>query len=152
VYVVTAQLIRPDITVNPNTPDPLEIICATAGGTTGRVKAYTFANGGLQVIANFAPFGPNYDGGIAVAAGDVAGDRSGAPLTNQSETVVGQQTGGSTVKIYTNDQSSSTPHFVLIRQFQAFEDGYTGGVSLAAANIHPQQNTPTDPYNYDYAE
>ena len=152
VYVALGNLVREDPNVNPTKPDPLEIVCSTAGGTTGRVKIFTFQFGTLQRLANIAPFGPNYTGGIQIACGDVAGDRSSAPFTNQSELIVGQEINGSTIKVYTNDATAPTPHFFQIRRFNAFEVGYTGGVSVAAANIDPTQNDPNDPYDYDFSE
>src|SRR5262249_53906724 len=47
----------------------LDLACSTGAGTTGRVKIYTFQSGGIQLLANIMPFGPNYTGGVEVAKG-----------------------------------------------------------------------------------
>jgi hypothetical protein len=128
---------------NVNSDNTLELICSTAPGTTGEVKIFEFTNGGLQTLADFTPFGPTYSGGVQIAAGNVTGDRA-------QEIIVGQQRGGSTVKVYGFD--STVSDVFQLRQFQAFNTGYIGGVTLASANTDTTRNTPGNPYNFNYAE
>lgn len=128
-----------------NNDGQLEIIVSTAGGTTGRVRVYQFTNLSLQSLADFTPFGPTYNGGVQIAIGNVAGDRT-------QEIVVGMESGGSVVKVYANEPTSAGEQFFRIRRFEAFGAGYTGGVSISAANVDARLNTVTDPYDYNYSE
>jgi hypothetical protein len=123
----------------------VEIVCSTGAGTTGRVKVFEFGFGGLQTVAAFVPFGPNYFGGVETAIGDVTGDPT-------RELVVGQQSAGAGVKVFRYDDLSDPPQFFEIRSFLAFGNGYTGGVSLGVGNLHNNGNLPGDPYEYNYAE
>lgn len=126
-----------------------ELIVSTAPGTTGRVKVYSFEFGAMRERANFTPFGVNYTGGVQISTGLVTGDvTTTQPKRN---IVVGMQTGGSTVKVYSIQGGQARQ----IRQFQAFEPGYTGGISIAASNIDNQVNPAPNPQripNLDYAE
>lgn len=151
IYVAAGNVIRPDANINPILPDPIEIVVSTAAGSTGRVRVYTFANGTLQPVADFVPFGPNYTGGVQLAVGNVTGDNSD-PTARKAEIVVGQQTGGSRVKVYSIDTTNVTPEVFLLREFNAYGPRYRGGITLDCANIHTIPDVPTDPYSYDYQE
>lgn len=151
VYVAVGNVIRPDATVNPQTPDPLEIIVSTAAGTSGRVKVYSFGNGALQEVANFLAFGPNYSGGVQLAVGNVTGDNQD-PSARKAEIVVGQQRGGSAVKVFSLDNSTPTVNVFELRSFNAYGPGYRGGITLDTGNIHTTPNVDTDPYDYEYHE
>jgi hypothetical protein len=98
-----------------------EIICSTAGGTTGQVKIYEFANNQLQELGEFVPFGPAYVGGVQIAAGNVTGDRA-------DEIICGLMQNGSTVKVFAADPASDAGSFFEIRKIRGFEVAYKGGV------------------------
>jgi hypothetical protein len=118
------------------------------------VEVYEYINGGLQLISSITPFGPNYSGGIDIAVGNVTGQvvtAGAAGVGAVDQIVAGMANGGSTVRVYGYDNSSGTPQFDMLRTFQAYGAGYTGGVTLAVANIDTQVNSPTDPVNHDYA-
>jgi len=121
-----------------------ELIVSTAAGTTGQVKVYNFNNGGIQRVAAFTPFGPNYSGGVDLAVGDVTGSR-------QQEIIVGMQSGGSSVKAFSYD-ATNNPTFFQVRGFQAFGPSYTGGVAVASANTDITANSMGNPYNFNYSE
>jgi len=131
-----------------------DLIVSTGVGTTGTVQVYEYINGGLQLVSSFTPFGPNYSGGIDVAVGNVTGQvvTAGAAGTGAfDQIVVGMANGGSTVQVYGFDNSSGSSQFDMLRTFRAYGAGYTGGVTLAVANIDTQVNSPTDPVNHNYA-
>jgi hypothetical protein len=134
VYVAVGQV---------NSDNQFELICSTAAGTTGQVKVYEFTGGGRQLLDSFTPFGAFYTGGVQIAAGNVAGGRA-------QEVIVGQQSGGSTVKVFAFD--STVSQFFQIRSFQAYPAGYTGGVTLASANIDATLDSPSNPYEFNYDE
>jgi hypothetical protein len=130
VYVQVADV---DGEVGPNGERIPELIVSTGPGTTGRVKVYSFSGGGLRLLANFTPFGPNYTGGVQLAAANVTGGLGAPP--NAAEIIVGTQSGGSVVKVFGYDPTGNPPSVLELRRFQAFENGFTGGVSLAAGNV-----------------
>jgi hypothetical protein len=128
-----------------------DIIVGTGGGTVGVAKVYEYVNGGLQLISTILPFGPNYTGGVEVAAGNVTGPLlTKANPTAAAEVVMGMASEGSSVAVYGYNNSGAAPTYYPLSSFVAYP-GYTGGVTLAVADIDTQQNTPTDPYNHDYA-
>jgi hypothetical protein len=129
-----------------------DVIVGTGQGTVGTVKVFEYINGGMQAVASFTPFGPNYSGGIDVAVANVTGEEVTAANTGATDQIiVGMAHGGSTVKVYGYDDSSGTPDVYMLRSFLAFASTYTGGVTLTAADIDTQTNTATDPVNHDYA-
>ncbi|QDU22157.1 FG-GAP repeat domain-containing protein [Urbifossiella limnaea] len=76
----------------------------------------------------FVPFAPDFLGGVRPAAADVTGD--GVP-----DFVVGVGPGGgSEVRVY--DGASGAQAAGPLGSFQAFEAGFTGGVSVAAADVN----------------
>jgi hypothetical protein len=151
VYVAVGNVLRPDATVNPVFPDPHEIVVSTGPGTSSRVKVYSFSNGALREVADFLPFGPNYNGGVQLALGNVTGDNSD-PAARKDEIVVGQERGGSNVKVFSIDNSTSTIRVFQLRSFNAYAPGYRGGVTVGVGNIHPTPDVITDPYSYEYDE
>jgi len=128
-----------------------DIIVGTGAGTVGVAKVYEFINGGLQLISTILPFGPNYTGGVEVAAGNVTGPLLTRGNTGAaSEVIVGMASGGSTVEVYGYNNTGDSPTYYQLRQFVAYP-GYNGGVTLAAADIDTQVNSATDPFNHNYA-
>jgi hypothetical protein len=112
-----------------------DLICSTGAGTTGTVNVYEFANGGMQLISSFTPFGANYTGGIDVTVGNVTGDIVSVGSGNANQIIVGMAGGGSMVQVYGYDNTTGTPQYDLLSAFQACATGYVGGVTLAATNI-----------------
>jgi hypothetical protein len=94
-----------------------DIIAATGPGSPGAVVVYSGST--LQPIAQFAPAGPNYRGGLSVAAADLDGN-------GIDEIIVGQSRGVGIVRVFGQDGS-------LISSFQAFRKA-RGGVSVAAGS------------------
>jgi hypothetical protein len=129
VYVATG-----DVTGDGQT----DLICSTGVGTVGTVNVYEFINGGPQLISSITPFGPNYSSGIDIAVGNVTGQVYStffdAGVANQI--IVGMAHGGSTVEVYGYDDSSGMPQYYQLRSFRAFAPSYTGGVTLAAAELY----------------
>jgi hypothetical protein len=130
---------------NVDSDNETELICATAAGSTGRVKVFEFGFGGLQQVAAFTPFGPNFTGGVEVAVGNTSGGRS-------QEIVVGQQMFGSLVKVYTGVTTNNDLGFFEVRRFRPFGAAYFGGVSVTAANADTTRNTMFNSYDFNYAE
>jgi hypothetical protein len=118
-----------------------EIICGTGPGTSGEVKVFAFQNGGRQLLANFFPFGMNFNGGINVAAGVVTGANPNPKVLNPDNIVVSVASNGPpTVKVYSYDPSI-TGGAALLRSFNAYTTNYTGGVSLTVGNIDTAADT-----------
>jgi hypothetical protein len=129
-----------------------DIIVGTGAGTVGVVKVYEYVDGGLQLISTFLPFGPTYTGGVNVAAGNVTGPLlTTANVGAAAEVVVGMASGGSTVEVYGYNDTGDSPTYYQLRSFVAYP-GYTGGVTLAVADIDTQLDTAnTSTVNHDYA-
>jgi hypothetical protein len=128
-----------------------DIIVGTGAGTVGVVKVYEYVNGGLQLISTILPFGPNFTGGVTVAAGNVTGPLLTAANPNAAaEVVAGMASQGSSVAVYGYNNTGAAPTYYPLSSFVAYP-GYSGGVTLAVADIDTQVNTPNDPYNHNYA-
>jgi GDSL-like Lipase/Acylhydrolase family/FG-GAP-like repeat len=95
-----------------------DVICATNGGTTARVRVFSGQDGSL--LANLTPFA-GYTGALSVAVGDLDGD--GVP-----EIVVGKATGGSAIRVYEGGTFTQTSTFHAFPRI-------AGGVSVAVANV-----------------
>lgn len=104
----------------------LDLIVSTAGKTSGRVQVYSFVNGGPNLLVDFMPFGALYTGPIQIASGDVTGGFA-------EEIIVAQGAGGQVVRVFQFDPIVSEAF--QIRSFKPYEQGYTGGVTLASDNI-----------------
>jgi hypothetical protein len=104
----------------------LDLLVSTAGKTLGRVQAYSFINGGPQLLVDFTPFGPTYSGPVQIAAGNVTGGI-------EEEIIAAQGNGGGTVKVFAFDQNVSTAF--EIRSFQPYGAAWTHGVTVASDNI-----------------
>jgi hypothetical protein len=128
-----------------------DIIVGTGAGTVGVVKVYEYVNGGLQQISTLLPFGPNFTGGVDVSAGNVTGPviTAGNPGA-AAEVVMGMASQGSSVAVYGYNNTGDVPTYYPLSSFVAYP-GYTGGVTLAVANIDTQVNTANDPFNHNYA-
>jgi hypothetical protein len=99
-----------------------DIIVGAGPGGGPHVKVFDGSTG--QEIRSFFAFGSNFRGGVNVAAGDINDD-------GRADIVVGAGAGGGpNVKVY--DGSS----MAVIRDFFAFDKGFTGGVSIAAGDLN----------------
>jgi hypothetical protein len=99
-----------------------DLVAGTGPGTAAAVKVVNVFT--RATIATIAPFGPAYRGGVAVAAGDVNGDR-------RADIVVG--TGGGTagrIRIFDGRTSG------VVSSLIPFGPSYRGPVSVAAADLN----------------
>jgi hypothetical protein len=98
-----------------------EILVAPGAGINAWVKVFDMGSG--QLLGHFRPFGPNYRGGVFVAAGNFDADAA-------QEIVVGQQRGG-VVRVFNADGTRlSGP----LGNFRPFGVNYRAGVTVAAGN------------------
>lgn len=92
-------------------------------GLGGGPQVRVFNEKGKDLGLSFFPFPEDYQGGVAVAAGDVDGDKI-------DEIVVGQAYGAeSWVKVYESDAKK------IISEFKAFPDGALYGVTISVNNV-----------------
>ncbi len=118
-----------------------DIIVGTGAGTVGEVKVFSFVSGGLQRLAVFKPFGPNFFGGVNVAAGVLANANPDPTVLNPDQVVCSVASNGPPqVKVFSIDPSF-TNGALQIRGFLAYAPTYTGGVSLAVGNIDTAADT-----------
>ncbi|MCE9630170.1 MAG: DUF11 domain-containing protein [Planctomycetia bacterium] len=104
-----------------------ELIVAPGRGIAGPVKAYTL-NGVPLPAYTFYPYGPNYRGGIELAAADVNNN-------GRKDIITGMSLGIGTVNVYTVIGGVS-----LYRTFRGTPAGYAGGVRIAAADFGTYDN------------
>jgi hypothetical protein len=102
--------------------DSTPVVVSGANGTVQIYKADAY--GSLTLAASpFAPF-PGFQGAVRSAVGDVTGD--GLP-----DIILGTGPGGgSRVRVL-----DGATYADVVQQFSAFENGFTGGIYLAAADF-----------------
>ena len=93
----------------------------TGPGSGGRLNIFN-ANGTPR--SSFLPYGAGYKGGITVARGDVNGDRILDLITGT--------TAGSSPNVRVFDGRS----LALLRSFFAYDQGFMGGVNVAAGDVN----------------
>lgn len=93
-----------------------------------------------NVADNLSPFGASYTGGIALALGNTDND-----FASRDELIVGQASGGSLVKIYSNTaQDLKYSNDAVLESFTAFAASYKGGVNLAARPLSLVNDTDSE--------
>jgi hypothetical protein len=103
-----------------------DIITAEGPGGSGLVRVFDGITGQPLAgpLGSFQPFGPDYTGGIFVAAGDVNSD-------GFADVVASEDEGGEPrIKIFSGQDSS------VLADFLAFTPGFHGGVRVAAADVN----------------
>ena len=98
-----------------------DIVTGAGGGGGTHVAAFSGKDGTL--LRSFYVYDPAYVGGVTVAVGDVTGDGFADIVTG---TTAG---GGPNVRVF-DGQSNQ-----LVRSFFAYDQGFTGGVFVAAGDI-----------------
>jgi hypothetical protein len=99
------------------------------GGEVRVTGPYAGETGDLRLF----PFGPDFVGGVAVALADLSGD-------GVADVIVGMMSGGSEVKVIDGGSANALVDFrgtarAELLNFQAFETGFAGGVSLSAGQL-----------------
>jgi hypothetical protein len=111
----------------------MEIIAAVAGFGPPHVKV--FDNTG-RLLSSFYAFNPAFLGGVNIAVGNVLGGigsggfPGGAVSSNFKQEIIIGAAAGDTPHVVVTDGSGT-----ILRSFLAFDLGYRGGVTVAAANI-----------------
>ena len=98
-----------------------DIVCGTSAGGGPRVRVFSGDDG--SVLADFFAYEDGFRGGVYVACGDVDGDGSADIVCG---TGVG---GGPRVRVFSGRDGS------VLADFFAYEDGFRGGVIVAAADF-----------------
>ena len=101
------------------TPD---IVTAADAGGGPRVEAFNGKNG--NVLNDFFAFASNFSGGVRVAVGDVNGDGKGDIIAGAGAG------GGPAVTVFDGATGNA------LSSFFAFGAGFTGGVSVASADLN----------------
>ena len=129
-----------------------EIIVAVAANGPPQVKVF---NASGQLLSTFYAFDTGFLGGLNIAVGNVLGGIAGGGYSGgvvssafKQEIIIGAAAGGSPHVVATD--GSGTP----LRSFLAFDLGYRGGVTVAAASIDTTQaaeffNSGADTNAYD---
>jgi hypothetical protein len=98
-----------------------DVITGTGPGSLAHVKV--FAGASNELLASFFAFGPSFQGGVFVAAGDVNGD-------GRADVVAGAGPGaGPHVRVFNAAGGSE------LASFFAFDADFTGGVRVAAGDV-----------------
>jgi hypothetical protein len=111
-------------------PTPGKPIFAV-GGTPGRVQVRRVGDDSL--VADFTPYGPAFSGGIAVAVGDVDGDR-------YPDLVTAPLAGNPQVKVYSGKAlltnfNPANPDASLLTSFFAYGLNFNIGANVAVGDI-----------------
>ncbi len=120
VQTLVTSILTPPVTFLPE-------IVAVGSSYGSTVRVYDVSSGAL--IASFDAF-PGFDGGINVATADVTGD-------GVLDVIVGTGPGGGPhVKVFDGTKLSQGPDAALMASFYAFDLGFLGGVTVAAADLN----------------
>src|SRR5262249_54437009 len=99
-----------------------DIITATGPGGGSNVKVFSGRN--LALLQSFTAYGPDYAGGLDVAAGDVNGDGRADIVTGLAEG------GGNQVKVFSGKDDA------LLLSFEPFGASFTGGTTVAVGDVN----------------
>jgi hypothetical protein len=101
------------------------------GAAPGRVLVYTLDN---TLVADFAPYGPDYTGPVSVAVGDITGD-------GVSDLVTGAAAGDPDVRVYDGQAfakgtfENNNPNASLIAQWFPYGLNFNVGANVAVGDI-----------------
>ncbi|HEY7088809.1 MAG TPA: VCBS repeat-containing protein [Tepidisphaeraceae bacterium] len=105
-----------------------DIVTGPDTGTPPNVKVFSGLNG--SVLSSFNAYDPAFTGGVRVAVGDINGDSNLDIVTGPGPGA----TAGSNIKVFSG---ATLP--TVIRSFDAFPAGFTGGVYVAAGDVNGDQ-------------
>ncbi len=103
------------------------------GGAPGHVQVHRVSDG--STVADFAPYGPSYHGGVSVAVGDVDGD--GFP-----DLVTGATVGNPQVKVFSSRAffdgsfNAGNPDADLLASFFAYGLNFNVGANVAVGDVN----------------
>ncbi len=106
----------------PSNPAPQLYAVGAGQGGGPQVQAYDAAS--KRQVFNFMAYATNFRGGVNVATGDVTGDGYDDIVTAPGAG------GGPDIKVYNGVTGQ------LVREFLAYEAGFTGGVRVATGDIN----------------
>jgi hypothetical protein len=111
--------------------DPAHALFAL-GGVPGKVQVRKVSDGSL--LFEFSPYGPSYQGGVAVAVADIDGD--GFP-----DVITGATSGNPHVKVFSgavlfNGFNPANPDAALLTQFFAYGLNFNVGANVAAGDVN----------------
>ncbi|HEV3204865.1 MAG TPA: choice-of-anchor Q domain-containing protein, partial [Gemmataceae bacterium] len=111
--------------------DPAHALFAL-GGVPGKVQVRKVSDGSL--LFEFSPYGPSYQGGVAVAVADIDGD--GFP-----DVITGATSGNPHVKVFSgavlfNGFTPANPDAALLTQFFAYGLNFNVGANVAAGDVN----------------
>jgi hypothetical protein len=125
-----------DYHFNPSSANTIQSFNTTSlfvlGGVPGRVQVYRKSDGVL--LADFAPYGANYTGGISVAVGDVNGDQF-------PDIITGALVGNPDVRVFdgkailTGTFNNNNPNASLLAQWFPYALQFNVGANVAVGDI-----------------
>ena len=109
-----------------------DIVVGSGQGRQPTVKVFDGAT--LREVTSFDAYSATFKGGLSVAVGDVTGD-------GRADIVTGAGVGSlSQVKVFDGKQlmptASRMGRAVAVKNFIAFNDGFRGGVTVAAGDVN----------------
>lgn len=129
---MTRQTFRPTCDLLEDRTTPAVIPSLTTGAVAGQTPEVRVFDGDGAVLGTFLAYDAAFTGGVNVALADVTGD-------DRPEIIAAPKAGGgSNVRVFDGTT------FALTRSFYAFHPSFTGGVSLATANLTADEPESTE--------